>query len=137
MADTWYYVDNATNSQKGPCTILELGTLLASSAIGDSTLVWKEGQAGWEELLRVPSLHTQVRAASQGSPPPTPAKALPPLPAKPATSGGWAGGAGGAYAAAQANAAVVQSMSGESLDAVTFSEFNAFLALKFSHKLLI
>ena len=135
MTDTWYYVDNATNSQKGPCTILELGTLLASSAKGDSTLVWKEGKAGREELLRVPSLHAQVRAASRGSPPPTPAKAFPPLPAKPATSGGWAGGAGGAYAAAQVNPSVVQSMSGESLDAVTFCEFYAFLARKALHVL--
>lgn len=115
MAEAWYYVDSTTNSQQGPCTVRELGNLLASSSIGDSTLVWEEGQAGWEELSSVPSLYSQVRAASRGSPESKTSKTLPPLHAKPTAGGGWGGGRGGAYAAAQASAPVVQSMSGERL----------------------
>lgn len=116
MAETWYYVDDTTNSQQGPCTVPELGRLLASSSIGDSTLVWKDGQPGWEALSSLSSLHAQVMAA-RGGPPALPAKTLPPLPAKPrAAAGGGSGysggGGGGAYAAAQASAPVVQSMSG-------------------------
>lgn len=111
MAETWYYVDETSNAQQGPCTVPELGKLLTASSISDTTLVWRDGQAGWEALCSVSTLHAQVLAA-RGGPPALPAKALPPLPAKPRASGGSSGG-GGAYAAAQASAPVVQSMSGE------------------------
>lgn len=114
MAEAWYYVDDTTNAQQGPCTVPDLGKLLAATSISDSTLVWKDGQAGWEALCSVSALHAQVLAA-RGGPPALPAKVLPPLPAKPRAGGGsgGVGGGGGAYAAAQANAPVVQSMSGE------------------------
>ena len=95
-----------------------------------------EGRESWKGGTVEGSFSTCAGPGSfSRKPPPTPAKAFPPLPAKPATSGGWAGGAGGAYAAAQVNASVVQSMSGESLDAVTFCEFYAFLARKALHVL--
>lgn len=115
MAEAWYYVDDTSNAQQGPCTVPELGKLLANSSISDTTLVWRDGQAGWEALCSVSTLHAQVLAA-RGGPPALPAKALPPLPVKPRASGGSSGGGGGggAYAAAQASAPVVQSMSGES-----------------------
>eukprot|EP00904_Undaria_pinnatifida_P003465 jgi/Undpi1/13119/HiC_scaffold_8.g02781.m1 len=111
MAEPWYYVDDTTNAQQGPCTVPELGHLFSATTIGDSTLVWQEGQAGWEALASVSHLHAQVMAARAG-PPALPAKTLPPLPAKPrAAASGGGGGGGGAYAAAQASAPVVQSMS--------------------------
>lgn len=117
MAESWYYVDDTTNAQQGPCTIAELGKRFSASTIRDSTLVWRDGQPGWEALSAVSSLHAQVVAATRGGPPALPAKTLPALPAKPRGGGGGGGGrngaAGGAYAAAQANAAPVQSMSGE------------------------
>lgn len=116
MAEAWYYVDDTSNAQQGPCTVPELGKLLAASSISDKTLIWRDGQAGWEALCSVSTLHAQVLAA-RGGPPALPAKVLPPLPAKPRASGGSSGGGGGggAYAAAQASAPVVQSMSGESI----------------------
>lgn len=114
MGDTWYYVDDTTNSQQGPCTVPELGRLLAGSSISDNTLVWRDGQPGWEALSAVSSLHAQVRAASAPAPPVPGGKSLPPLPPKPrAGGGGRGGGGGGAFEAAQASAPVVQSMSGE------------------------
>lgn len=143
MAEPWYYVDDATNAQQGPCTIPELGSLFAASSIGDSTLVWQEGQAGWEALASVSHLHAQVMAAKAG-PPALPAKTLPPLPAKPrAASAGGAGagggGGGGAYAAAQASAPVVQSMSGTiwfglfcHIHAMFFSRFSSCVFLPFA-----
>ncbi|CAM9809864.1 unnamed protein product, partial [Choristocarpus tenellus] len=83
MADSWFYVDGATNAQQGPCSIPELGRLLASSAIGDSTFVWKDGQPGWEPLSSISHLHAQVKAAASPSvAPPLPAKNVPPLPPK-------------------------------------------------------
>lgn len=114
MGDTWYYVDDTTNSQQGPCTISELGSLLARSSISDGTLVWRDGRPGWEALAAVTPLHAQVRAAA--APPATTTKSLPPLPPKPGGGGsGWNGGgaAVSAYAAAQASAPVVESMSGK------------------------
>lgn len=118
MAETWYYVDDTTNAQQGPCTVQELGKLFAASSVTDSTLMWKDGQPDWSALSTLPSLHSQVMAAQAG-PPALPAKTLPPLPAKPRTSAGGGGGVynggGGAYAAAQASGAVVQSMSGEEI----------------------
>ncbi|CBJ33810.1 conserved unknown protein [Ectocarpus siliculosus] len=107
MAEAWYYVDDATNAQQGPCTIPELERLYASSSVTDSTLFWKDGQADWSALSALPSLHAQVTAPPQRGPPALPAKTLPPVPAKPRAGGGG----GGAYAAAQASGAVVQSMS--------------------------
>ena len=65
MTEPWYYVDDATNAQQGPCTVPELGNLFAASSIGDSTLVWQEGQAGWETLASVSHLHEQVMAAKE------------------------------------------------------------------------
>ncbi|CAM9943985.1 unnamed protein product [Scytosiphon promiscuus] len=128
MAETWYYVDDATNAQQGPCTIPELGKLLAASSVTDSTLFWTDGQPDWSALSALSSLHAQVTAAARGGPPAPPAKTLPPLPAKPRTSAGWGGngggggGGGGAYAAAQAGGAgVVQSMSDTALAALSQS----------------
>lgn len=113
MTETWYYVDDATNAQQGPCTVEELGKLFAASSVTDGTLFWKDGQADWSALSTLSSLHAQVMAA-RGGPPALPAKTLPPVPAKPRASagGGGYGGGGGAYEAAQASGAVVQSMSG-------------------------
>lgn len=113
----WYYVDDSTNAQQGPCTVEDLGKLFAASSVTDSTLFWKDGQADWSALSSLSALHAQV-VASRGGPPALPAKALPPVPAKPRASagggyGGGGGGGGGAFAAAQASGAVVQSMSGE------------------------
>lgn len=107
----WYYVDDATNAQQGPCTVQQLGELFAASSVTDSTLFWKDGQPDWSSLSSLSSLRAQV-VASRGGPPALPTKTLPPVPAKPSTYGGGGGG-GGAFAQAQASGAVVQSMSGE------------------------
>ncbi|CAM9483599.1 unnamed protein product, partial [Ectocarpus sp. 8 AP-2014] len=117
MAEAWYYVDDATNAQQGPCTVPELERLYASSSVTDSTLFWKDGQAGWSALSALPSLHAQVTAPPQRGPPALPAKTLPPVPAKPRAGGGG----GGAYAAAQASGAVVQSMSDAAVAALSQS----------------
>lgn len=113
----WYYVDDATNAQQGPCTVHQLGELLAASSVTDSTLFWKDGQAGWSALSSLSALHAQVVASRGGGPPALPAKTLPPVPAKPRASAGGGygggGGGGGAFAQAQASGAVVQSMSGD------------------------
>ncbi|CAM9337879.1 unnamed protein product, partial [Hapterophycus canaliculatus] len=107
MAETWYYVDDTSNAQQGPCTIPELGKLFAASSVTDSTLFWTDGQPDWSALSALSALHAQVAAAARGGPPALPAKTLPPVPAKPRTSAGWGGGGGGgggggAYAATQA-----------------------------------
>eukprot|EP00752_Nemacystus_decipiens_P006696 g6019.t1 len=117
----WYYVDDATNAQQGPCTVQQLGELFAASSVTDSTLFWKDGQADWSALSSLSSLRAQVMA-SRGGPPALPAKTLPPVPAKPsAYGGGGGGGGGGAFAQAQASGAVVQSMSDAALAALSQS----------------
>lgn len=104
----WYYVDDATNAQQGPCTVQQLGELFAASSVTDSTLLWKDGQADWSALSTLASLRAQV-VASRSGPPALPAKTLPSVPAKPRAYGGG----GGAFAQAQASGVVVESMSGE------------------------
>jgi len=54
----WYYLENG--KQAGPVTIRNL-SLVASGNVQPSTLVWRDGMAGWEPLSSVKALRSRRR----------------------------------------------------------------------------
>ncbi len=105
MEEELYYVDDATNTQRGPCSVNELGALWAASSVSSSTRVWTDGQAGWLPLSALLSLHAQVILKAWGSPHPLPSTSF--------GEGGYAAGGGG-HAVAKASGDVRKTMKGES-----------------------
>ncbi len=51
----WFYIDSATNTQRGPVPTAVLVRLLDKGVIGNgaTTMAWKEGMEGWKPLLEV------------------------------------------------------------------------------------
>jgi hypothetical protein len=65
-------------------TIPELASLYSSGKCSDGTLVWKDGQAGWEALGSIPALIRAVKASLAPPGPPVPSRGgAPPVPMKP------------------------------------------------------
>lgn len=60
MHHEWYYVDDATKTQHGPCSVKELGKLSATRRVTGSTLVWRHGMESWSPLSLLLPLHAQV-----------------------------------------------------------------------------
>ncbi|WP_101925705.1 MULTISPECIES: DUF4339 domain-containing protein [Luteimonas] len=59
----WYYTD-ARNTRHGPVTQRALLQLREEGIVGDATLVWRDGLAGWLPARWRPSWVSQHRPAS-------------------------------------------------------------------------
>lgn len=64
MNEAWYYADSR-NQQQGPVDAARLRDAYARGEVGESTLVWHAGLAGWEPLARhAATLGIAVRGAA-------------------------------------------------------------------------
>lgn len=74
----WYY--SKDNQQMGPVAEEQLKTLLRTSALSASSLVWKEGMADWKPVTEIPELAVALTTMPPRSGlviPPTPPSANP------------------------------------------------------------
>lgn len=72
----WYYTDS-NGQQAGPVSLAELRTLIAQSAVTDSSMAWSEGMEDWKKvsdidgLAGIPNITVpQPAAVSQAAPAP-------------------------------------------------------------------
>ncbi|MEN0087797.1 MAG: DUF805 domain-containing protein [Pseudomonadota bacterium] len=64
----WYYAEG--EHQRGPVSDEDIGQLMQAGTVRPETLVWREGQAGWQPAIEVVPQH--LRPDATGAPPPLP-----------------------------------------------------------------
>lgn len=84
--DQWYIERQGKRS--APCTLDKLKKLMATGAVRDDDLVWREGMAAAAPAKTLPEFATGTAAAPPppAAPPPAPVVAAPPVPVPAATS---------------------------------------------------
>ena len=64
---TWFYADS-NQQQQGPITFGEIQQLAANNTIQPSTLIWKEGMAGWTAASEVQGVYGNSATQTPASP---------------------------------------------------------------------
>jgi len=64
---TWFYADS-NQQQQGPITFGEIQQLAAKGTIQPSTLIWKEGMAGWTAASEVQGVYGNSATQTPASP---------------------------------------------------------------------
>ena len=64
---TWFYADS-NQQQQGPITFGEIQQLAANGTIQPSTLIWKEGMAGWTAASEVQGVYGNSATQTPASP---------------------------------------------------------------------